>query len=222
MEADLTLWLAFAGGVLTSASPCVIAAVPVAVGFVGGQATSGRRAWALSTAFVLGMTLALTALGLVAARVGGLMGTLPGVWTALAGLLFIALGVWLLLGHSRSFSLPPQWQQRLQGAGLWGALALGGLLGTVMSPCATPALAAALAVAGAGSVGNGEVWRGAVLLAAYGLGHSALLWVAGALPATAMRLAGRMQGVQRWVPVQKLFALLLIPAGGWWVWQSWL
>ena len=157
----------------------------------------------------------------MAARIGGLMGTLPGVWTALAGVLFMLLGLWLLLGKAHALSLPPRWQQRLQGAGLWGALALGGLLGTVMSPCATPALAAALAVAGAGSVSDGNVWQGAALLASYGLGHSALLWVAGALPATAMRLAGHMQGLQRWVPVQKLFAGLLIPAGAWWVWQSW-
>ena len=34
---------AFVGGVLTSASPCVLAAVPVAVGFVGGQAMTPRR-----------------------------------------------------------------------------------------------------------------------------------------------------------------------------------
>ena len=38
------LMAAFIGGVLTSASPCVLTAVPVAVGYVGGQAASPRRA----------------------------------------------------------------------------------------------------------------------------------------------------------------------------------
>lgn len=71
---------AFAGGVLTSASPCVLAAVPVAVGFVGGQANSPRRAWALSLAFVAGMNIALLMMGLAAARLGLMMGMLPGPW----------------------------------------------------------------------------------------------------------------------------------------------
>lgn len=38
------LLAALVGGVLTSASPCVLAAVPVAVGYVGGQALTPRRA----------------------------------------------------------------------------------------------------------------------------------------------------------------------------------
>jgi cytochrome c biogenesis protein CcdA len=44
MNGTATLAAAFLGGVLTSASPCVLAAVPVAVGFVGGQGGSARRA----------------------------------------------------------------------------------------------------------------------------------------------------------------------------------
>ena len=64
------------GGLLTSASPCTLAAVPVAVGYVGGQAASPRRAWALSLGFVAGMNLALLALGLAAARLGLLLGAL--------------------------------------------------------------------------------------------------------------------------------------------------
>jgi cytochrome c biogenesis protein CcdA len=221
MDGQELSWVAaFVGGVLTSASPCTLAAVPVAVGFVGGQAQSPRRAWALSTAFVAGMTLSLTVLGLMAARLGTLMGTLPGMWTALAGVLFMAMGVWLWSGQSASFQLPLAWQQRFAGSGLWGSAALGGLLGTVMSPCATPALAAALALAGTGSLQDGSVWQGAALLAAYGVGHSALLWVAGAMPATAMRWGERMGAWQAWLPGRRLFAALLVPAGAWWVWQS--
>jgi cytochrome c biogenesis protein CcdA len=214
--------------VLTSASPCVLAAVPVAVGFVGGQATSPRRAWVLSASFVAGMTLALTALGLAAARLGLLMGTLPGPWWLAVGLLLVALGLWLWLGPGAlggiggigGLSLSAPMQRRLAGAGVPGALLLGALLGTVMSPCATPALAAALALAGSGALSDGSTWQGAALLAAYGLGHSALLLLAGGLPGVAQGLARRVEPLQRWLPGRRSFAALLVGAGGWWVLQA--
>lgn len=44
MNGAEALLAALAGGVLTSASPCVLVAVPVAVGYVGGQAVTPRRA----------------------------------------------------------------------------------------------------------------------------------------------------------------------------------
>jgi cytochrome c biogenesis protein CcdA len=50
-----SLVAALLGGLVTSAAPCVLAAVPVAVGYVGGQATTPRHAvrgrcpWPLSS-----------------------------------------------------------------------------------------------------------------------------------------------------------------------------
>ena len=213
---------AFVGGVLTSASPCVLAAVPVAVGFVGGQAMTPRRAWWLALAFVAGMNAALLAMGLAAARFGLLLGTLPGPWSVAVGLLVIAAGVWLWRSQAAAcgLQLPAALQQRLAHSGLWGAALLGGLIGTVMSPCATPALAAALALAGSGSAFGASMWWGAALLLAYGIGHSMLLLVAGAMPGTASALMRRFANAQRWLPGRRSFAALLALAGLWWVAQG--
>lgn len=216
---ELSLIAAFVGGLLTSTSPCALAAVPVAVGFVGGQSCSPRRAWLLSSGFVMGMTIALTLLGLVAAQIGTLMGTLPGIWTALAGGFVMMLGAWMLWGTHTGWTLPMAWQHHLRTSGLWGAVILGGMMGTVMSPCATPALAAALAVAGAGSLNEGSVWYGAALLSAYGLGHSVLLLVAGALPSVAARWVQHLSPAQHWMPGQRFFASLLVVTGLWWMLQ---
>lgn len=223
MMEPITLAAAFAGGLLSSASPCVLAAVPVAVGFVGGQGATPRKAWVLSSAFVLGMTLAFTALGLAAARLGLLMGALPGAWSAAVGLLVVAVGGWLFFSASAAscgLGASPALQRRMAGAGLPGALLLGALLGTVMSPCATPALAAALALTGSGALGDGSTWQGAALLAAYGLGHGALLLVAGALPGTAQALLQRVAPLQRWLPGRRIFAALLAAVGLWWTAQA--
>lgn len=218
MTGEQGLIAAFLGGLLTSASPCVLAAVPVAVGFVGGQAQSARRAWALTLSFVVGMNLTLVVMGLAAARLGLLMGVLPGPWQVVVGLLLVGLAVWLWRSSAAScgLSLPPRWQQALAQSGHPGALLLGGLIGTVMSPCATPALAAALAVAGSGaSLGASTAW-GATLLLAYGIGHSALVLVAGAMPAAATALIRRAARWQRWLPGRRSFATLLGAAGLYW------
>jgi len=212
---------AFIGGVLTSASPCVLAAAPVAVGYVGGQAGTPARAWWLSAAFVAGLTLVLVLLGLLAARLGLLMGALPGPWSLAVGLVVVAAGIWMWrAARSCTLPLPESWQRRLSGAGSWGAFALGALVSTVMSPCATPALAAALAVAGTGAAFGESMWWGAALLLAYGMGHGILLLVAGALPGSAQAWIARAGRVDRWLPGRRFFALVLITAGAWWIGQA--
>jgi cytochrome c biogenesis protein CcdA len=213
---------AFAGGVLTSASPCVLAAVPVAVGYVGGQAVSPRRAWGLALAFVAGMNGALLAMGLLAARLGLLLGSLPGPWSVAVGLLVIAAAAWLWRSQAAAcgIHLPAALTQRLARSGVWGAGVLGALIGTVMSPCATPALAAALALAGSGSAFGASMWWGAALLLAYGIGHSALLLLAGAMPSAASALMQRFASAQAWLPGRRSFAALLALAGAWWLVQG--
>lgn len=209
---------AFVAGLLTSASPCVLAAVPVAIGYVGGQTKSPGRAWALALAFVGGMNLTLLVMGLAVARLGGLLGALPGPWVMAVGVLVLALAIWMWFapGAHCGVSLPQGLERRLASSGLWGAAVLGALIGTVMSPCASPALAAALAMAGSGSAWGDSAGWGAMLLLAYGLGHSALLLVAGATPALAESLMRRAAPLQSWLPGRRVFAIVLAAAGLWW------
>lgn len=216
------LLAAFAGGVLSSASPCVLVAVPVAVGFVGGQGLTPRRSWGLALAFVAGTNAALLVMGLAAARLGVLLGTLPGPWSVAVGLVVVGAGAWLWRSPSAGCGLllPPALQQRLARSGVAGALLLGALVGTVMSPCATPALAAALTLAGAGSAFGSSMWWGTALLLAYGLGHSLLLLVAGGAPGAARALLDRLAPAERWLPGRRVFAALLALAGLWWVAQG--
>ncbi|MCC7218234.1 MAG: hypothetical protein IT517_15765 [Burkholderiales bacterium] len=217
-----SLLAALVGGIVTSAAPCVLAAVPVAVGYVGGRATTPRRAWALSLAFVAGLNVALLVLGLLAARIGVLMGALPGPWSIAVGVVVAAAAVWLWRGDAAACAarLPAAIERRLARSGIGGAAVLGALIGTVMSPCATPALAAALTLAGSGALfGMSTLW-GAALLLAYGLGHSVLLLAAGAMPSAATALARRAAAVERWLPGRRTFAAVMLAAGIWWIAQG--
>lgn len=217
MNAVATLTATFAAGVLSSATPCVIAAVPITVGFVGSRARTPREAAQLSLAFVGGMTLSFVLLGLAAARLGLFFGMAGGPWAVFVGAIVAVAGIWFLLQPSVacSIAMPLSWQARFRGSGRAGAAILGALVGTVMSPCATPALVAALSVAGTGALTDGSLWLGGALLLAYGLGHSVLLLIAGIAPLQAQHLISRVDGVKQWLPGRRVFASVMVLAGGW-------
>lgn len=223
--ADATiLGAAFTAGLLSAASPCVLAAVPVTVGFVGGGATNGRAALRLTMGFVLGMVAAFVGLGLAAARLGMFFGTLGPGWTALGGAVIVTAGLALLFGHSKGAICPSVVQgwmeQHLKGAGLWGALALGAMTGTVLTPCATPVLGAALALAGSGGVNSGGVLTGALMLLAYAIGRSPLLLLAGLAPQSLGALAQRLGPLEHLLPGQRTFSAIMVTAGLWLIFQS--
>ena len=97
---------------------------------------------------------------------------------------------------------------------------LGALIGTVMSPCATPALGAALAIASSGAALGASMAWGATLLLAYGIGHSALLLLAGAMPSAASALIIHFSRWDAWLPGRRTFAAVMLLAGLWWVTQG--
>ena len=61
-------WLAFPacflGGIISSASPCVLAMIPLVIGYVGGYSEgSQKKAIQYSLMFTLGLTITFTILG---------------------------------------------------------------------------------------------------------------------------------------------------------------
>lgn len=82
--ADQSLWayvLVFAGGLLTSFSPCILSMLPVMVGYAGGYSRpSGARGLALSLSFVTGMSITFAIPGLLAARAGTVFGQVGAGW----------------------------------------------------------------------------------------------------------------------------------------------
>lgn len=203
----LMLALVFLGGVVSSASPCVLAAVPLVVATVGGTSTSRARAVALSTAFVVGLAICFTALGAIAALTGRLLGDVGVIWTVLLGTILVVMG--LHLSGLVHLPLPQISGARFRGAGLAGAFALGALTGTLSSPCATPILVVVLSLVAF----EQKILWGTTLLAAYSLGHVVLLFAAGAVSGFAGAwIGGRWTRVA--VRVHQVFGFLLLGIGG--------
>jgi cytochrome c biogenesis protein CcdA len=202
-------WLAvvavFVGGVLTAASPCVLAMIPLMMSFVAGGAKEPAgplRAFGYSVCFVLGLCVTFTALGMMAALAGTMYGDVSGVWSWLVALVCLVMGLHLM--GVLKFQIPAPFQIKPRIRGVAGALVLGLLFGVVSAPCAAPILVVLLTyLAGSGA----SVAYGGLLLLVYALGHSVLILVAG----TSMGLAQKIiesRKATRW------FDLLRRVAGG--------
>jgi len=164
----------FIGGLLSAASPCVLAAIPLIIGYVGGYSEGSRKKAALfSLVFVLGLAITFTLLGAAASVMGQILGFM-GQWLYL-GLAAIAVLMGLQLMGVISIPLPFQEKRAVKTKGLLGAFLLGMLTGTVSSPCATPVLAVILAYVST----QGDMAYGGSLLFVYALGHCALIFIAG-------------------------------------------
>lgn len=165
----------FLGGALTASNPCVLAMIPLMIAFVGGygEGMKWQKSLSISLAFVLGLTVTFTILGIISALLGMLLGDVGSFWTwAVAGVCFI-MGLHLL-GLFR-FELPFANRFQPKQGGVIGAFLLGLLFGLVSTPCATPILAVLIVYIAS----QGNVAYGAFLLFFYALGHCLLILVAG-------------------------------------------
>jgi cytochrome c biogenesis protein CcdA len=164
----------FLAGVLSSASPCVLATIPLVVGFVGGYAEGDRwKAFRYSLAFILGLSLTFTAFGAAAGLLGTMFGTLGGWWYVAAGVVALVMG-----GQMMGFyeiHLPIRRDFKPKQGGMVGAFILGLFFGVVSSPCATPVLVVILTYVAT----KGQVLYGTALLFTYAIGHCLLMLAAG-------------------------------------------
>lgn len=171
----LALVVVFLGGLLTAHNPCVLAMIPLTIGFVsGGQnIKSTRTALVFSLFFVLGLSVMFTGMGLVAALVGRLFGAVSSAWNWLIAAVCLLMGIDLMGLVKLPF---PQVNVNPKAKGIVGAFLLGLLFGIVSAPCAAPILVVLLAyIAGSGS----SVVYGGLLLLLYALGHCTLIVIAG-------------------------------------------
>ena len=203
--------LSFMGGLMASLTPCSLAGFPLIIAYIGAQKNNDVMGSLLLTLFfVLGMSLTFAVLGLTAVLLGTIFGSGVGpVWRYLLAVFIIMMGLNLLellpIPHVQLNMKMPK------GKGLIGALLVGIIYGIMASPCSTPILAAILGYASL----QGNLWKGAALLLAYGLGHGILLLLLG----ISTGFAKSLQALRRYSAyLQKISGLLLILAGFYMFW----
>ncbi len=169
-------WVAFPacffGGIVSSASPCSLAMVPLIIGYVGGYAEgSQKKAIQYSLMFTLGLTITFTVLGLIAGALGRLFGDIGGFWSYILPPVAILLGLYLLFSDKLNLNIGLSQRFLPKKKALLGALLIGLFFGIIASPCATPVLGVILTFAAAKKQ---IVYSGGLLLA-YALGHWVLV-----------------------------------------------
>jgi cytochrome c-type biogenesis protein len=166
---------AFAAGLVSFLSPCVLPMVPGYVSFLTGIAEpregSVRSPAGLvvsSLLFVAGFTAVFVVLGSTASVAGMALAPYRFFLSRAAGLLIIGfgvimLGVLKLPGLYREVRIDPA---RARGRGRWSAPALGAAFAFGWTPCVGPVLGSILLLAGSGT----SLGTGALLLVSYSLG----------------------------------------------------
>lgn len=168
--------LAFALGAASAVASacCTLPAMGMLVAYSGTRQDASRRtALVAALSFLLGTTLALVVLGLVAGLVGQAAQAMLGrYWKLFAGLVAVLLGLAAL--RLLPLRLPQFSQPQASGSagrGTLGTVAVGLLLGGGVAACSLPCNPGIFIVIGA-SVLMGHVLWGMVLMAAFGLGFS--------------------------------------------------
>ncbi len=188
------LALAFAAGLLSFASTCVLPLVPAYLTYMGGRAashggetTGGQQLRVLGNAalFVAGFSTAFVALGASAGLLGADLKAYRSVLLQIAGVALVIIGISLLglwrlpwLMRERRFQVA----HRLPRAP-WASYVVGLAFAIGWTPCVGPILAAILIRAGA----VGTAGQGAILLAAYSAGLGVPFLIAAGLSGAIIR-----------------------------------
>jgi thiol:disulfide interchange protein DsbD len=171
----LTLLILFVGGLALNLTPCVFPMIPITVGFFAMQSDGRRsRRFALSLAYVLGIVITYSALGVFAALSGRMFGSWlqsPAVLIGFAMLMLVLassmFGVW-------EFRVPQFITNRSAGrAGVAGALTMGLFVGIVAAPCVGPVVVALFTLVAA--IAKPTIGMAMFATLAFGLGFPYLI-----------------------------------------------
>lgn len=175
---EVNAFVAFAAGVFSFLSPCVLPLIPSYLSFVSGvsveemrgaQAAARVRTRVVlnSAAFILGFSLVFVSLGASASLLGGLFLGYRNFIRLMGGAFVVLVGLYLV-GLFKIAALERYLQFNLKDkpAGYLGSVLVGITFAVAWTPCVGPVLGAVLALAGA----SAEVGRGIFLLSSYAAG----------------------------------------------------
>jgi cytochrome c-type biogenesis protein len=216
----LAMLLAFAAGIVSFASPCVLPLAPGYLSYVtgltgaeiageerGGTTTVAVKSRVLlgSVLFVLGFSVVFVSYGLLFGGLGSLLLEYQAVISRVLGVIVILMGLsfmGVLPGMQREWRM-----HRMPSYSVWGAPVLGVLFGLGWTPCIGPALTAVQSLA----FTEASAARGALLSMVYCLGLGLPFILLGLLFRQA---AGTLAWVRRhYVLIMRIGGGLLVAIG---------
>jgi len=220
MGPDVSILVAFLGGILSFLSPCVLPLVPPYLCYLAGaeldDLTSdephtkeiNKRVLLTAVCFVLGFTTVFVALGATASAIGQMLASNLNLLAKIAGVMIIIMGLHFL-GVFRIALLGREARHHGPSvvSGPPGAYVMGLAFALGWTPCIGPVLAAILAVAAS----EQSVAKGAGLLAVYSAGIGVPFLIAAFAVKPFMRFLQRFK--QQLGRVEKVMGGLLVVTG---------
>ena len=215
--ASIGMLAAFAAGIVSFLSPCVLPLVPAYISYVAGGSVHGKKrlharerlaALGISTFFVAGFSVVFLAFGASATALGQLFLRYRYEANLVAGAIVIAfglftLGLWRWVPWlQRDLRLHPH----LNGGSPTAAFVLGVAFAFGWTPCIGPVLGAILAVSATGTSANGFS-----LLAAYAFGLGVPFLVAAAFIDRVAKWLVKLRGAG--AALQMVGGLVLVALG---------
>jgi len=210
---SLGILVAFAGGLLSFLSPCVLPLVPSYLGFVTGftfDEMSNRRRIAMlhATLFVFGFTLVFMLFGASATALGRVLKYYEVWFQRVGGVLIILFGLYCLgLLKLRFLDQDARLHLDRKPVGYLGSVLVGMAFAAGWTPCIGPILGAILGLAAT----EASLPRGMLLLASYSLGLAVPFLLAAFAVETFLSWFQRFRRHLRWV--QRVSGALLVFVG---------
>jgi cytochrome c-type biogenesis protein len=214
----IALSAALAWGVLSVVlSPCHLASIPLIVGFIDGQGEmTTRRAFVISNLFAVGILITIALIGVATAAAGRMMGDLGALANWFVAAIFLLVGLHLLDVIPMPWSGPGR--VGIVRKGMLAAFLLGLIFGVALGPCTFAYMAPMLGVAF--SLAADNMLYGASLLLAYGLGHCAVIVLAGTFTEVIQHYLDWNEKSKGAVILKKLCGILVIVGGVWLVYTA--
>ena len=209
---EIAIGAAFAWGILSVIlSPCHIACIPLIVGFIDGQGNiSTGRAFVLSLLFGLGILITIGLIGLITALAGRMMGDIGGYGNYFVAIVFFAVGLNLLGVLPLPFmegGANPNYKRK----GILAAFILGLIFGVALGPCTFAYMATMLGVVF--SMASTQLALAISLLAAFAIGHCAVLVFAGTFTEVVQHYLHWTENSKGAVILKKICGVLVILGG---------
>lgn len=199
---QVTLFIAFAAGILSFLSPCVFPLIPVYVtnlaegSIKDNKIVADRRILLLrSISFIMGFSVVFILMGTSASLLGELFVEYRPIIERVSGFLIVAFGLQMAgLLKLRMLSFTKGSGELLNvGNGRAKSFFVGVAFGTGWSPCVGLALSAILLMAGSSET----MWSGAVLLLVYSIGMGVPFILISLMVTKSLSIMKRMN---RWIP----------------------
>lgn len=210
-SAGPALSAAFVWGVLSILlSPCHLASIPLIVGFIDQQGRmTTRRAFTISLLFSVGILITIGLLGVITAAAGRMLGDVGRWGNYGVAVIFFVVGLYLL--DAIRIPMPGAARPGVERKGMLAAFILGLVFGVALGPCTFAYMAPMLAVTFRLAATN--LPYGILLLALYGVGHCAVIVLAGTFTEVVQRYLDWNERSKGAVILKKVCGVLVLFGG---------